>query len=430
MRAKKIVLTHFSRALSQESLCIRPDNEQQLLDYITKERPKRLLARGSGLSYNDCCFSNNSLIIDTKNLNHFIRFDKHSGIVECQAGITFDDLMHLNKEFIPPVIPGTLRVTLAGGVANDVHGKNNPREQSFGHHIVWLELLVDGTIIRCSREENNSLFYATIGGLGLTGIITRLAVRLKKTPHFVHVDHKPYSQIGLLIEQMYTHGLSYDYQVAWLDLLQPKPRGILSLANHCSPFPAKKQAIYTFPRVPFSLIKKWTMKCFNEYYFRHRKDHEFLSLVEFNNPLDKINHWNYLYGAKGLLQFQAVFPKETAESVIEQLITLINKNNATPTLAVLKLFTHAGLGLLSFCTPGFTIAIDFVNNQQAQQAIKSMNQLISTTNGGRVYLAKDLFLLPEQYEKMYEHHTEFSKLISDVQSPMISDLTERLGITK
>ena len=183
------------------------------------------------------------------------------------------------------------------------------------------------------------------------------------------------------------------------------------------------------PKIPFSAINQWTMKGFNQFYFHHKKNQEIQSLMAFNNPLDKIKHWNYLYGSKGLLQFQAVFPTENASSVIEQLIRLINIHRAVPTLAVLKLFTQSGTGLLSFCTNGFTLAIDFVNNQRAQEAIKSMNQLIAQTKG-RVYLAKDLLLTPEQYERMYERHSEFSKILTDYQSPMYSDLGLRLGILK
>jgi FAD/FMN-containing dehydrogenase len=429
MRSKKQVLTNFSGSLTSDSFCLRPDTEKELTHYMAQNKPQALLTRGSGLSYNDCGFNKNGLVIDTRHLNHFISFDPSSGIALCQAGVTFHDLLYLNQNYIPPVLPGTLHATLAGGLANDIHGKNNPHAQSLGHHVEWFELLLNKELVHCSRKENSDLFYATIAGLGLTGVITRIAIRLKKASPYVQVENESYSSLKSLLERMASHGLSYEYQVAWLDLLHSTPRALLSLANHCDPFPITQKSTYSVPKLPFNLIKKWNMKWLNKYYFHHKKNHESLSLEEFNNPLDKINHWNYLYGKKGLLQFQAVFAEDIAHSTLVQLIKIINKYNAVPTLAVLKLFKHPGEGLLSFCTPGFTLAVDFNNNQAAQRAIKEMNQYITEIKG-TIYLAKDLFLTQEQYQIMYEKHAKFSQIIKEHRVPMRSDLAERLGITK
>ncbi|RUR04872.1 FAD-binding oxidoreductase [Legionella sp. km772] len=429
MRTKKIILTNFSRAVCSESLCLRPDTEKELFTYLNTHQPKSILTRGAGLSYSDCCLNKDGLIINTERFNHYLDFDPSSGLVICQGGITFYELLRLHPDFIPPVLPGTVHATLAGGLANDVHGKNNHHAKSFGHWVEWIELFIKDRLIRCSRKEHSSLFYATIGGLGLTGIIIRLALRLKKASHFVQVENESFDSLNQLIERMTHHGISYDYQVAWLDLLNKKPRALLSLAHHIPPFQAKEKAVHAVPALPISLIKKWNMKCFNNYYYHHKKPKEALGLEDFNNPLDRLKHWNRLYGKKGLLQFQAVFPTNSASATIEQLIKIINSSNAIPTLAVVKLFTQPGAGLLSFCMPGITLAVDFNNNQYAQLAIKKMNQFI-LENKGKIYLAKDLFLTSEQYEAMYEQHAQFSKLIIDYQSPMHSDLGQRLGIMK
>ena len=427
MLSKKQRVTNFNNFTSCDTCCIRPNSEKQLLDYMRHHQPPSVLTRGSGLSYNECCFNSNGLTIDTRQLNHFISFDPSSAIAVCQAGVTFHDLLYLNHEYIPPVLPGTLHATIAGGIANDVHGKNNPHAYSLGHHIEWLELFINNQLMCCSRTEHSNLFFATIGGLGLTGIITRLAIRLKKATPFVRVEHQQFKALSSLLEQMTTQGLSYDYQVAWLDLLHSTPRAVLSLARHCEPISVGKSITYSIPKVPFSVIKKWNMNLFNKYYFHHKKAQEFLSLASFNNPLDKINHWNYLYGSSGLVQFQAVFAEEIAHSTLLQLIQIINRHKAVPTLAVLKLFQHASNGLLSFCIPGFTLAIDFINNKNAHQAIKEMNQLITEING-KLYLAKDLFLTPKQYQRMYKKHTEFAEILTAHNSPMRSDLARRLGI--
>ncbi len=429
MHTKKINLTTFSHAVSSDSLCIRPDTEKELFNYLTTHQSQTVLARGAGLSYSDCCLNNKGVTINTQRFNHFISFEPNSGLVICQAGITFKELLSLHSEFIPPVIPGTLYATLGGALANDVHGKNNHQEKSFGHHVEWIELFIQNQLIRCSRTEYSDLFYATIGGLGLTGVITRLAVRLKKASHCVKVKNESFITIPSLLEKMNTEGLRYDYQVAWLDLLNENPRGCLSLANHIPSFELQEKKTYFIPLLPIKLIHQWNMKWFNSYYFHRKALEEHLSLEQFNNPLDNLRHWNRLYGKKGLLQFQAVFPTEHAVSILERLIVILRECNAVPTLAVLKLFTQPGEGLLSFCRPGITIAIDFINNQQAHQAIKKMNQFIVESQG-RVYLAKDLLLTAEQYEPMYKHHANFAQLLADYHLPMDSNLARRLGIIK
>lgn len=427
MRRKKIVLSNFSRSLQSESSCIRPDSEKQLNLYLSEQQPSNLLTRGSGLSYSDCCLNNDGLVIDIGRFNHFISFDSHTGELVCQAGVTFRDLLYLHSDYIPPVLPGTLHATLGGGLANDIHGKNNHQEKSLGHHVIWLELLAHNSLVRCSKELNSKLFYATLAGIGLTGVITRVALRLKRASHFVAVDNIRFESLEPLLEYMATKGLEFDYQVAWLDLLKVKPRGLLSLANHSPPFPIKTKHAMTLPKLPFALINKWNISWFNHYYFNNKKSKEFLSLEEFNNPLDKLNNWNHLYGKNGLLQFQAVFPQDNASHFIEQLLIIIKNAKATPTLSVLKLLTHSGLGMLSFCSPGFTLAIDFINNEHSQQAIQEMNQLVAL-NQGKIYLAKDLLLTTDQFRLMYPNHHQFTQIVKEYQSPMNSDMAQRLGL--
>ncbi len=427
MQSPQKKLTHFSRARISHSHCLRPDTENELRTYLASQKPRSILMRGAGLSYNDSCFNTNNLIIDSTHFNHFIDFDPKSGIVVCQAHITFFELLTLHKEFIPAVLPGTLHATLGGGVAHDIHGKNNHLVGSLGHHIEWLELLINEQKIRCSSTKNADLFYATIGGLGLTGIILRVALRLKKESSIVQVKKEHYSDINRLLQRMVGHGLTYDYQVAWLDLLCTKPKGVLSLATHAPEGIINKKTSFSLPKIPLPLINKWSMPCFNSIYFTHQAKNELMSINAFNNPLDAIKNWNYLYGANGLVQFQAVFSTERAEVIVNLLLSIINKYKATPTLCVLKLFTQSGIGLLSFAVPGFTLAIDFINNNKAQHAIKAMNQLISQEMG-RIYLAKDLFLSAEQFKLMYKNHDKFTHILSKYQSPMSSDLSRRLGI--
>lgn len=240
MRSKIRTLSNFSRARSSQSFCLRPENEEQLTDYLAHNPQQNILVRGSGLCYNDSCFNTDGLIIDSERLNHFINFDRETGIVICQAGVPLKDLFLVHPDFIPPVLPGTVHATVAGGIAHDVHGKNNHRAGSFGHHLVEFDLLIKSKKFHCSRNENSDLFHATIAGLGLTGIITRAAIRLRKAPRFVQAKHQPFESFQTLTEYMKTIGIHHDYQVAWLDLLNPDLRAVLSVADHCEPFDNKK----------------------------------------------------------------------------------------------------------------------------------------------------------------------------------------------
>lgn len=423
--------SNFSCAIQTHSTVVRPDNEQQLNTIAAANHPKGLLARGNGLSYSDCCVLNAGMLIDTSRLNHILSFDPLSGIAVCQGGVTFASLFLIDPQFIPPVLPGTLNVTLAGGIANDVHGKNNHHAGSIGAHIEWIELDIRGQLHRCSPTQNYDLFIATIGGLGLTGIITRLAIRLQKTSHFVSKHTEKFTCMSSLLKKMQHTGIEHDYQVAWLDFLN-KPRALLSYASHSEQTNTTTPPIksrYTIPKLPLSLMRPWIMKRFNQlYYMRSKTRPQILPLWTFNNPLDGINHWNRLYGKRGLLQFQAVFDTTQAAIVLNQISMIIKTNRATATLAVLKYFTHSGIGLLSFTQPGFTLAIDFTNNHNARKAIDQMNQLI-TEVGGKVYLAKDLRLNHTQFGLMYPQHQALHDIINKYDSPMRSDLSRRLSIT-
>ncbi|MFT4059581.1 MAG: FAD-binding oxidoreductase [Legionella sp.] len=427
MLSKKAVLSNFSRSIHSESRCLRPDSEKELADYMACHPRQSILVRGSGLSYNDSCFNTHGYIVESSHFNHLIDFDAKTGIVICQGGVPLKDLFLVHPEFIPAVIPGTVHATVAGSIAHDVHGKNNPQEGSFGHHILWFDLLLGKQKFHCSPKQHSDLFYATIAGLGLTGVITQVALRLKKTSRFVLVKHKQFTSFGALTDAMLDYSLHHDYQVAWLDLLHKKPQSILSIADHCDALPNPEPPIHAVPKLPFCILRAWNVKLFNQLFFNTRKAQEKVSLMQFNNPLDKIMHWNRLYGPKGLIQFQAVFPQANATELLTQFQLLINTHDATPTLSVLKLFLKAGKGLLSFCQPGFTLAIDFINNCQAQKTIAAMNELL-IEYGGSIYLAKDLLLNADQYKKIYGNHQKFSQLLKQYDSSMHSDLAKRLGI--
>jgi decaprenylphospho-beta-D-ribofuranose 2-oxidase len=432
MQRKTQLFSNFSNAIKTTANTIRPDNEAQLKTVFTTHPNIGILARGNGLSYSDCCVNDGGTIVDTTRLNHIISFDPIMGIAVCQGAVTFADLFLIDKHFIPPVLPGTLHATLAGGVANDIHGKNNPHAGSLGHHIEWLELQLGDQLLRCSPSENYELFKATIAGVGLTGVITRIALRLRKASRFVTKETEKFTCFPSLMHYMQNEGIKYDYQVAWLDLLNT-PHALLSLATHVAPAGDEKilttpKRLHTAPKLPLRVITPYFMKQFNRfYYYQAKNETQRLSLWQFNNPLDTVNDWNRVYGKNGALQFQAVFDVADADTTLDALLTIIKLHNASPTLAVLKYFTKPGTGLLSFAQPGFTIAIDFIHNQQARRAVAAMNQLISTLPG-KIYLAKDLLLDRKQFTIMYPQHDEFCNILTRYNSLMGSDLGKRLGL--
>ncbi|PJE16645.1 FAD-binding oxidoreductase [Legionella sp.] len=430
MLSKNKQFSNFSNAKQTNSDCFRPDNEEELASLFSHSSEKGLLARGNGSSYGDCCLNHQGLIVDTSRLNHLLNFNEETGLLVCQGSVSFADLFLVSPHYIPPVIPGTLRATVAGGVANDVHGKNNHHAGSFGEHVQWIDLQLGEQFLRCDRKTHAELFYATLAGLGLTGIIKQVAIQMRKATHFVQVQYEKYYDFAPLLEQMKKKGCHFDYQVAWLDLLN-KPRALLSLANHCEPITMSTQRYrHTIPKLPIRLITSWGMKQFNRIYFQgHTTTQRTLALSQFNNPLDSVAHWNRLYGKKGLLQFQALVPEELALTALKTLLEIIRSHQATPTLAVLKYFSKPGLGLLSFVQPGFTLAVDFINNQQAHQAILAMNEWISEVKG-KVYLAKDLLLTAKQFAKQYPQQEQFSEILKRYNSRMRSDLSQRLGITQ
>lgn len=427
MRSKRLVLTNFSRAIHAESACFRPENEQQLQKISQQLHQERILARGSGLSYSDCCLNKNHSVINMQRLQHLIDFDPIQGLLTCQSGLRFADLFTVHPEFIPPIIPGTLHASIGGGIANDIHGKNNAHFGSFGQHIDWLELQWGDETVRCSRVEKADLFHATIGGLGLTGIIKRVGLRLQRQSSIVEVKRYAFSTLDTLWEKMQENALLHDYQVAWLDLMN-KPRAIYRVANHINPQNLPEKKPFSLPYVPIRLMSHYGMQLFNNGYYRVNKDASMIQkLQEFNNPLDRIHNWNRFYGKRGLLQFQAVFDAANSASIMQKIISIIRLHQASPTLAVLKYFTNHGIGMMSFVQPGFTLAIDFIHNQAGIEAIRALNACI-THCGGKIYLAKDLFLNVEQFQSQYDKHTEFYSFLSKLPVSMGSDLAKRLGL--
>lgn len=358
---------------------------------------------GNGRSYGDVCLTSHGSLIHSKYWDRFIYFDQQNGILRCEAGMLLADILPVivAQGWFLPVTPGTRFVTLGGAVANDVHGKNHHKAGSFGHHVTSLGLVrSDKGYMHCSAQQNPDYFKATIGGLGLTGLISWVELQLQPiSSAYMDCQAQRFANLEDFWQLNATTGSHNDYTVAWIDCLssgKSQGRGILFSAKHSeqprTPLNYRGKRL-SFPVTPpLSLVNKLSLRCFNHlYYHWPRKTTPYIAhYTPYFYPLDGINHWNRMYGKKGFYQYQCVIPPEHANDAIQQLIQQISRTNQGSFLAVLKSFgTQPRAGILSFARPGTTLALDFPN--QGAATIKLFERLDSIVQqaGGALYPAKD-----------------------------------------
>lgn len=426
MKGKKQILFCYGNSQKTVANTFRPETSNELREILNNHKHSPILSRGGGLSYSDVCL--NSSVILTERLNHLLRLNEND--LSSQPGVTLLEILKIFPDKTLPVIPGTLRATLGGGVANDVHGKNNYKEGNLGHHIQSMKLVIPGGSVKISPTEHRDLFYATIGGLGLTGFIEEITLSLVERSKAVKLRTQAIDDIAKLLKRL--QDSNDDYAVSWLDLLNGG-RFLLMEASHI------EQTInihHTTRQIPFkspvNLVYDWNMKWFNKFYYRkHPSQESITDIVTFNNPLDTIQGWEGIYGQRGMIQFQCLFPFNEAEAHFRSMLKIINQHGATPILAVLKKFNKHGKGLLSFTEPGFSIAIDFVNSEKNIKAVKELNSYITDIKG-KIYLAKDNFLTKEQFESMYNNVDSFKNVLEKykLNSLYQSKLSQRLGLTQ
>jgi len=371
-----------------------------------------ILAVGKARSYGDTCLNEGGTLIDTRRLDRFVSFNRKTGELVCEPGVSLADILDLlerpladGTRWFLPVTPGTKFVTVAGAIANDVHGKNHRRQGTFGRHVNWFDLVrSDGQVLRCSATRNEELFRATIGGLGLTGLIGTVSLNLMKVP-----------SLALEVEDIRTRSLDeyfalaresageWDYNASWVDVLakgSAMGRGIFTRARHAPaghPLPAASGSRRS-PSVPVDapawLLNSFTLKTFNAVYLRkgsgRRRVRRLAHYNEVFYPLDAIGTWNRLYGKPGFLQYQCVVPPAAAREAIAALLAEIAVAGQGSFLAVLKDFGPIeSPGLLSFPAEGTTLALDFPNRGKRTLELLDRLDAILVQAGGRIYPAKD-----------------------------------------
>ena len=427
---------------SHRSTCniISPLTREDLIESLSSSSQKRLIGRGCGRSYGDQSTLDHGQVVDLTELSTIDSFDSETGEVVCEAGVTIGEIVdrYAEKGFVPAVCPGTGFVTVGGAIANDVHGKNHYSEGSFADSVGWLELLLPtGDLVTLSRDDNPSLFRATIGGIGLTGLIVRASVRLARVRSSnVRVTERRMSDVVQFMEELEFRRKSAPHAVGWIDATargDALGRGILSYAEPCEEkVKTQVRRNITVPfRLPQGLLNRHFVKLFNTVYLnRVRSSRQRIqNFRRFAFPLDSLLRWNRLYGRRGVYQFQCVVPFETASAVIPELMRAATTSSHLSPLAVIKTLSREGQGFLSFPRPGFTLALDFPRTEDTHRLISRMYDIV-IHSGGRAYLAKDACLQVGQFREMYPHFEEFLNIISavDPARQMTSDMASRLGL--
>ncbi|CVK15873.1 FAD/FMN-containing dehydrogenase [Apibacter mensalis] len=373
------------------------------------KKSNSIIARGNGRSYGDNSLNSDN-ILSTLRLNKFLSFDREKGVFECESGVILSDILDVivPEGYFLPVTPGTKLITVGGAIGANVHGKNNHSEGCFGDYLVNFNIITqDGEIKKCSREENSDLFWNTIGGMGLTGVIISAKFTLKRI-QTAYIKQKVLKAENLEeIFKFFEECENWTYSVAWIDCLQKGKRmgrSILMVGEHATlselptqwkgkPLQPKKKFKLNVPfDFPSFILNTWSVKAFNFlYYFKQRKKivSNIVDYDTFFYPLDAINNWNRIYGRNGFIQYQFIIPKKVGKEGMTEILKTIAKSGQGSFLAVLKLYKKGDLKAHnSFPIDGYSLALDFKINKKLSFLVKELDEIVEHY-GGRIYLAKD-----------------------------------------
>ncbi|WEX79151.1 FAD-binding oxidoreductase [Sinorhizobium numidicum] len=428
----------WGRLVRRPRRAISPDDYE---DRIGSIEPMAFLPFGNGLSYGDSCHNDLGMLIESRRHSRILAFGPGTGLISCEAGVSLRDVLlrAIPHRFFLPVTPGTGFVTVGGAVANDVHGRNQHARGTFGNHVERLTLLrSNGERLVCSLDENAELFAATIGGMGLTGLILDVDLRLMKVPsphvqrhamRFDNLDHY-FALVDRAEEE-------HEYSVAWIDQLatgQRQGRGMLLAADHadasCELNDIPKEPKLSVPFSPsFNLFNTATLKALNEYRFRREKPGETVSTVNWTSyfhPLDWISGWNRLYGPEGICQHQSVYPAESAPEITARLMEIARRAGHASFLTVLQRFGDiASRGLLSFTRPGFSLTLDFGNQGEATTKLLDTLDRTVVDAGGAVNPSRDARMRPAVFEASFP---SWEKLEALRDPAMVSDFWRRTAL--
>ncbi len=462
-RADWRVLDGFGRAVQAASRAVAPASVEELVPIVARARQEQLpiTMRGSGRSYGDASLASGGLAIDLRGLNRILSWDPSSGVVEAEPGLTIEGLWRhtLGDGFWPAVVPGTMFPTLGGCVAMNIHGKNNFSVGPFGEHVLELELLtVDGRRLRLSPTENSELFYATIGGAGLLGIVTRIKLKLKKVESgLLRVEPMAARSFGEMVDLFEARLPKSDYLVGWIDCFARGAglgRGEIHQANYVPAGEVEDAkgslaidrqilppTILGFPRQHIWKVLKltnndisWQMLNTVKYLMarvKPRGSTYLQSHVAFAFLLDYVPNWRLSYGRAGFVQYQLFVPEESAPRVIPEVLKLCQERGLVSYLGVFKRH-RVDKFLLSHAVDGYSLALDF-----SARDLPKLNSLAREMtarvldSGGKFYLAKDLLLQADELARAYgDRLARFSAIKQqlDPEGLLTSDLAKRLRL--
>jgi FAD/FMN-containing dehydrogenase len=376
------------------------------------------IAHGMGRSYGDVCLNPDGVLWRTQGLDRFLAFDPASGRLVCEAGVLLRDIQRLAvpRGWMLPVTPGTQLVTVGGAIANDVHGKNHHVAGSFGDHVRRIGLArTDATRIDCGPTERPDWFAATVGGLGLTGVVTEAELQLKRVPGpWLATETLPYANLAEFFELADASEAGWEHTVSWIDCLGGGGRGLFMRGNPVDlpqrPVPRGRALAMPFTP-PVSLVNRLSLRPFNTAYFRLKKWRAGPGVAHYESffyPLDNLLHWNRMYGPKGFFQYQSVVPREGGQAAVQAMLDEIARSGEGSFLAVLKTFgERAAPGMLSFPRPGVTLALDFPNRGAVTQRLFERLDAVVREAGGRIYLAKDARMPRDLLASGYPRLPEF-----------------------
>jgi len=406
-----------------------PRHNQQIVALRSRFEPlpdfAPLLPYGNGRSYGDVCLNDGGTLLSTRSLDHLIAFDAATGVLECEAGVLLSEIIELlaPRHWMLPVVPGTALVTVGGAIANDVHGKNHHRVGTFCHHLLDFELLrSNGEFLICSPHQNTELFRATIGGLGLTGLIrsARLQLRTIDGP-WIEGETQRFANMEEFLALSAASDDEHEYTVAWFDSTAPaqqRGRGVFMRANHCAitdPAPIRQGQVRVPLTPPFSVVSQFTTRILNGLYYRRSatrpKQRQWLQ-QRFLFPLDRILDWNRVYGPRGFFQYQCVLPAQGATDAFKTMLGLLERHRQGSFVSVLKKFGSApSLGLLSFARPGVTVAMDFPNRGADTLRLLASFDSVTEQAGGAVYPAKDARMSAASFQRYFPAWEAFRQFV-------------------
>lgn len=377
-----------------------------------------ILPHGLGRSYGDVCLVDAGTHVLTRRCSRILQFDERGGTISCESGASLAEVIArtVPRGWFPPVVPGTQHVTIGGAIANDIHGKNHHGVGTFGSHVQRFGLRrTSGELLQCSPTENAELFKATIGGLGLTGLITCADFKLARVKSNAVVrEAAPFGSLREFIE-LSGQFRARPYIVGWIDCLAGgRPgRGVL-FTGEDAPQESTAQAPRRYPAVPASapswLLNGLSARALNTMYgFLHRRPrNDIVHFESFFFPLDSLPAWNLLYGKAGFLQWQCVVPGDVAIDAVEAMIAQVRRSKDGAYLGVIKLFgDRQSPGMLSFPRAGITLALDFPIRGQRTFDLLDVLDTILMDAGGSLYAAKDARMSAAMFRQSHPRLDEF-----------------------